>query len=163
MRSEATGLTDTAFEELRSRGLKAIETGKLEEAAESFAAALRLAGEQGDPKRIDLALCNWAAAVIELGRGDGEISRLREVLLRNGDPVSCRMAAYDIARYYELKKNYKKALFYARITQWVASTRDDLRERAAHYTCRHHAHEEPACPMLPALPSMWWCCHCGTT
>jgi tetratricopeptide (TPR) repeat protein len=127
-----TGLTDTAFEELRHRGLRAIETGELEEAAECFAAALRLAGEQGDPKRIDLALCNWAAAVIELGRGDGEISRLREVLLRNGDPVSCRMAAYDIARYYELKKNYKKALFYARITRdrsevlgrrdWLASS-----------------------------------------
>jgi tetratricopeptide (TPR) repeat protein len=42
------------------------------------------------------------------------------------------MAAYDIARYYELKKNYKKALFYARITRdrsevlgrrdWLASS-----------------------------------------
>jgi tetratricopeptide (TPR) repeat protein len=132
MRNEATGLTETAFEELRSRGLRAIETGELEEAAECFAAALRLADEQGDPKRIDLALCNWAAAVIELGRGDGEISRLREVLLRNSDQVNCRMAAYDIARYYELKKNYKKALFYARITRdrsevlgrrdWLASS-----------------------------------------
>jgi tetratricopeptide (TPR) repeat protein len=132
MRNEATGLTDTAFEELRHRGLRAIETGELEAAAEIFAAALRLANEQGDPKRIDLALCNWAAALIENGRGDGEISRLREVLLRNGDPVSCRMAAYDIARYYELKKNYKKALFYARITRdrsevlgrrdWLASS-----------------------------------------
>ncbi|MFL6235071.1 MAG: tetratricopeptide repeat protein [Thermoanaerobaculia bacterium] len=132
MRNEATGLTDTAFEELRNRGLRAIETGELEEAAESFAAALRLADEQGDPRRIDLALCNWAAAVIELGRGDGEVSRLREVLLRNSDLVNCRMAAYDIARYYELKKNYKKALFYARITRdrsellgrrdWLASS-----------------------------------------
>ena len=132
MRNGATGLTDQTFEELRNRGLRAIETGELEDAAEIFAAALRLANEQGDPKRIDLALCNWAAALIENGRGDGEISRLREVLLRNGDPVSCRMAAYDIARYYELKKNYKKALFYARITRdrsevlgrrdWLASS-----------------------------------------
>jgi len=131
MRDEAT-VAETAFEELRSRGLRAIETGELEEAAENFAAALRLAGEQGEPRRIDLALCNWAAALIELGRGDGEISRLREVLLRNSDPVNCRMAAYDIARYYELKKNYKKALFYARITRdrseilgrrdWLASS-----------------------------------------
>jgi tetratricopeptide (TPR) repeat protein len=131
MRNEAS-VAETAFEELRSRGLRAIETGELEGAAENFAAALRLAGEQGEPKRIDLALCNWAAALIELGRGDGEISRLREVLLRNSDPVNCRMAAYDIARYYELKKNYKKALFYARITRdrseilgrrdWLASS-----------------------------------------
>jgi tetratricopeptide (TPR) repeat protein len=132
MKNEATGLTETAFEELRKRGLRAIETGELEEAAESFAAALRLADEQREPRRIDLALCNWAAALIELGRGDGEISRLREVLLRNSDQVNCRMAAYDIARYYELKKNYKKALFYARITRdrsevlgrrdWLASS-----------------------------------------
>src|SRR3954452_10907718 len=134
MRNEATGPMDTVFEELRNRGLRAIETGELEEAAELFAAALRLAGEQGDPNRIDLALCNWAAAVIELGRGDGEISRLREVLLRNSDPVNCRMAAYDIARYYELKKHYKKALFSPRTPR----ARADLRGRRVWLPSSHN-------------------------
>ncbi|HEY0513812.1 MAG TPA: tetratricopeptide repeat protein [Thermoanaerobaculia bacterium] len=165
MRSEETGRTDAAFEELRNRGLRAIETGELEEAAESFAAALRLAREQGDLKRIDLALCNWAAAVIELGRGDGEISRLREVLLRNSDPVNCRMAAYDIARHYELKKNYKKALFYARITRdrsevlgrrdWLASSHNLigntlLAESFLEEACAEY---EKALELIPAEPS----------
>jgi tetratricopeptide (TPR) repeat protein len=165
MRSESTGRTETAFEELRNRGLRAIEMGELEEAAENFAAALRLAGEQGDPKRIDLALCNWAAAVIELGRGDSEISRLREVLLRNSDPVNCRMAAYDIARYYELKKNHKKALFYARITRdrsevlgrrdWLASSHNLigntlLAESFVEEACAEY---EKALEVIPAEPS----------
>jgi tetratricopeptide (TPR) repeat protein len=165
MRSEATGRTDTAFEELRNKGLRAIETGELEEAAENFAAALRLASDQGDPKRIDLALCNWAAAVIELGRGDSEISRLREVLLRNSDPVNCRMAAYDIARYYELKKNHKKALFYARITRdrsevlgrrdWLASSHNLigntlLAESFVEEACAEY---EKALEVIPVEPS----------
>ena len=51
-----------------------------------------------------------------MGRGDSELPRLREILVRNVDPVNCRIAAYNIARHYELTKNYKKSLFYARIT-----------------------------------------------
>lgn len=163
--SEELGRIETAFEELRSQGLRAIETGELEEAAEKFEAALGLAREHGDLKRIDLALCNWAAAVIELGRGDGEISRLREVLLRNSDPVNCRMAAYDIARYYELKKNYKKALFYARITRdrsevlgrrdWLASSHNLigntlLAESFVEEACAEY---EKALELIPAEPS----------
>lgn len=132
MKSVETRRPESSFEEFRVRGLRNIETGDLEEAAADFSVALKIARDENDPNRIDLALCNWSAALIELGRGDGEIARLREVLLRNSDPVNCRMAAYDIARYYELKKNYKKALFYARITrdrsegldrkEWLASS-----------------------------------------
>jgi tetratricopeptide (TPR) repeat protein len=165
MRSEETRRAEAAFEDLRNCGVRAIERGELEEAAESFAAALRLAREQGELKRIDLALSNWAAAVIELGRGDGEISRLREVLLRNSDPVNCRMAAYDIARYYELKKNYKKALFYARITRdrsealgrrdWIASSHNLigntlLAESFVEEACVEY---ERALELMPVEPS----------
>jgi tetratricopeptide (TPR) repeat protein len=165
MRSEETGHHEAAFEEFRKRGLRNIETGELDRAAEDFAAALEIARAQLDPRRIDLALCNWAAAVIELGQGDGEISRLREVLLRNSDPVNCRMAAYDIARYYELKKNYKKALFYARITRdrsevlgrrdWLASSYNLIGNTllAESFVQEAAAEYERALELVPTEPS----------
>ncbi len=88
--------------------------------------------DQGDPNLIDTTVCNRAAAMIEIGCGESELPRLREILVRNGDAANCRLAAYTIARHYELKKNYKKALFYARITrdrsegldrkEWLASS-----------------------------------------
>lgn len=123
---------EAAFEELRSRGERAIQAGHLEEAQEILEQALAWAREQGDQRLEDLAVCNRSAVVIELGRGDSELPRLREILLRNSDPAGCRIAAYNIARHYELTKNYKKALFYARITRdrseslgrrdWLASS-----------------------------------------
>jgi tetratricopeptide (TPR) repeat protein len=126
------GGIEAEFEELRSRGEKAIQAGRLDEAETLLDQALAWARAQADPRWIDLAVCNRSAVLIELGRGESELSRLREILLRNGDPTSCRVAAYNIARHYELTKNYKKALFYARITRdrsdalgrrdWLASS-----------------------------------------
>ncbi|MEA2601794.1 MAG: hypothetical protein QOF89_2786 [Acidobacteriota bacterium] len=132
MTIEVIGDVEAAFEEFRSRGQRALDAGRLEEAAEVLQTALALARQHGDPRLVDTTLCNRAAALIELGRGDGELPRLREILVRNSDPVNCRVAAYNIARHYELTKNYKKALFYARITRdrsellgrrdWLASS-----------------------------------------
>lgn len=123
---------DTAFEELRSRGQNAIDAGQLEEAVAILQTAVDLAVQQGDRRMIDLTRCNRGAALVELGRGESELPHLREILVRNGDPVSGRIAAYTIARHYEITKNYTKALFYARITldrsrlierrDWIASS-----------------------------------------
>jgi tetratricopeptide (TPR) repeat protein len=132
MRSEETGRVETAFEEIRHRGQQAIDAGRLEEAVEILQTAVDLAVQQGDPRLIDTTICNRAAAMIEIGAGESELPRLREILVRNSDPVNCRIAAYTIARHYEFTKNYKKALFYARITlsrseqldrrDWLASS-----------------------------------------
>src|SRR5215210_3997855 len=109
--------TRSIFDDLRERGVQAIEAGRIEEAAVLFNGALAWAREHGDDRQIDLAVCNRAAAAIDLGRGEGELPRLREILMRNADAVNCRVAAYNIARFYELAKSYKKALFYARIAR----------------------------------------------
>jgi tetratricopeptide (TPR) repeat protein len=132
MRSEETGRVETAFEEIRRRGQQAIDAGLLQEAVEILQTAVDLAIQQGDPRLIDTTICNRAAAMIEMGAGESELPRLREILVRNSDPVNCRIAAYTIARHYEFTKNYKKALFYARITlgrseqldrrDWLASS-----------------------------------------
>jgi tetratricopeptide (TPR) repeat protein len=116
MKSVETRRPETVFEEIRNRGQKAIDAGRLEEAVEILQTAVDLATEQGDPRLIDTTVCNRAAAMIEIGRGESELPRLREILVRNGDAANCRLAAYTIARHYEFNKNYKKALFYARIT-----------------------------------------------
>ncbi|HYU34520.1 MAG TPA: hypothetical protein VEW48_20405 [Thermoanaerobaculia bacterium] len=126
----------SAFEELRVRGAHAIEAGHLEAAEQLFEEALAWAREHGDSNLVDLALCNRAAAAIDLGRGERELPRLREILMRGADPVNCRIAAYNIARHYDLNKQFKKALFYAQIArdrsehlgrqEWLASSHNQI-------------------------------------
>jgi tetratricopeptide (TPR) repeat protein len=154
----------SVFEELKSRGAQAVEAGRLEDAKSLFEEALAWAREHGDPRQIDLAVCNRAAAAIELGCGESELPRLREILVRNANPVSCRIAAYNIARYYELIKSFKKALFYARIARersehlgrrdWLASSHNLigntlLAESFVEQACEEY---EKALEFMPAEP-----------
>jgi tetratricopeptide (TPR) repeat protein len=125
-------LSEAAFEEIRARGQAAIDADRLEEAVDILQTAVDLAIQQGDARLIDLTRCNRAAATVELGRGETELPQLREILVRNSDPASCRLAAYTIGRHYEVTRNYKKALFYARVAldrsrltgrhDWLASS-----------------------------------------
>lgn len=155
------------FDNLKQRGHQAAEAGRLDEAADIFARALELANEHGDPRLIDLAVCNKAAVAIVLGQGQPELPRLREILVQNGDPVNCRLAAYNIARYFELTKNFKKALFYGRIAreraerqerpEWVASSHNLignvlLAESMLDEAC---AEFEQALALMPQEPSVW--------
>jgi tetratricopeptide (TPR) repeat protein len=129
-------MTADTFEELRKRGEEAIRAGRLPEAESLYEQSLRWALEHGEPWQIDLGVCNRAAVTIELGHGESELPRLREILLRNANPQNCRLAAYNISRYYELTKNFKKSLFYARIAleraealgrrDWMASTHNRI-------------------------------------
>ena len=127
-----SGLTSCpAYELERARGLAALEAGSLDEARECFAAALAAARELGDPELVDRAFCNEAAVAISLGEIDAPVAPLRQILLRNHSAANCYLAAYNIARAYELRKDHKKGLFYARIArdraeslahrEWLAS------------------------------------------
>lgn len=155
------------FEDLRRRGQQAVDAGQLEEALALFDGALARAHELDDERLIDLAVCNRAAVAIVLGDGERELPRLREILVRNGDPVSCRLAAYNIARHYELAKSYKKAFFYARIArdraeqqgrqEWIASSHNLignilLAESHLEEAC---AEFEKALELMPAAPMIW--------
>lgn len=104
-----------AFEALRQAGLEALDEQHLDEALAIFERGVAVAEESGDQQKIDLARCNRAAVAIELRRGLTELPMLREILVRSADLANCRFAAYHIARHYELSKNFKKSLFYARI------------------------------------------------
>ncbi len=153
------------FDELRDRGAQAVEAGQLEEAESLFQQAFTWARAHGNQRQLDLAVCNLAAAATELGHGAAELPRLREILLRNADPVSCRVAAYNIARYYELTKSFKKALFYGRIARdrsesvgrrdWLASSHNLigntlLAESFVEEACGEY---EQALSLMPGEPS----------
>lgn len=155
------------FEELRDLGEEAVQAGRLEEAEALFEQALAWAHEHGEPWQVDLGICNRAAARIWLGRGESELSRLREILLRNANPHNCRLAAYNIARHYELTKNFKKSLFYARIAldrsealgrcDWVASAQNTignvlLAESFVDEACQRY---EKALELMPQDHGVW--------
>ncbi|MFY9820810.1 MAG: hypothetical protein WAM82_05475 [Thermoanaerobaculia bacterium] len=156
-----------SFEELKARGEEAVLAGRLEEAEELLVQARNWALEQGEPWQVDVALCNLAAVKIELGHGEGELPKLREILLRNANPQNCRLAAYNISRYYELTKNFKKSLFYARIAleraealgrqDWVASTHNRignvmLAESFIEQACTSY---ETALELMPDVQGVW--------
>jgi tetratricopeptide (TPR) repeat protein len=155
------------FAELRDLGERAVHVGNLEEAEVFFDQALTWAQEHGEPWQVDLGVCNRAAARIWLGRGEGEVARLREILLRNANPQNCQLAAYNISRYYELTKNYKKSLFYARIAleraqsmerqDWMASSQNQignvlLAESFVDEACQRY---ETALSLMPQDSSVW--------
>jgi tetratricopeptide (TPR) repeat protein len=136
MSDVSQGESPEVVEEFRERCYSLIEAGRLEEAEAIIRHALAAAQEQGDPRRIDGAVCALAAVAIQLGHGDGELPRLREILLRSSDAGNCRLAAYNISLHYEFARNYKKSLFYARIAydralqlgrpDWLAYSRNQL-------------------------------------
>jgi tetratricopeptide (TPR) repeat protein len=160
-------MSGRTFEELRDLGEEAVQAGRLEEAESLFDQALNLVQENGEPWQIDLGICNRAAARIWLGRGESELSRLREILLRNANPHNCRLAAYNVARHYELTKNFKKSLFYARIAlersetlgrrDWMASAQNTignvlLAESFVDEACQRY---ETALDLMPEDHSVW--------
>lgn len=158
---------DAWFEELRSRGYEAARSGRLEEAERICVEAVEWAREHGDLRQLDLAICNRAAVTIYQGRGACELPRLREILLRNGDPVNCRLAAYNISRHYELTKDFKKSLFYARIAleraeaigrcDWVASAHNHIGNvlLAESFVDQASERYDLALSLMPEEPSVW--------
>jgi tetratricopeptide (TPR) repeat protein len=129
-----------AFNALHTLGHSAFERANLEESAAQFQAALNLAEQWGDQQRADLAFCNLAGVEISHKAQDAldaaTTNRLREILMRNEDAVNSRLAAYNLSRLYEFRKEPRKGLFYARIAldrsmligreDWVASSHNQI-------------------------------------
>lgn len=123
-------------EQLRHEARKARDAGQLELAESLYQTAQRLAEESGDECDAERAYCGRASLAIELGRGEQYLGELRQVLMRNRDHENCFLAAYNIARAYEMGKANQKALFYARIArdrarvlgrvEWQASSHNQI-------------------------------------
>jgi tetratricopeptide (TPR) repeat protein len=109
-------LTDTlGFEALRDLARRATEAGDLAHALELLDHAREVARSSGERDLIDLATCNRSAVAIELGESEGPRTELRAMLGRDTSRANECLAAYQLARSFELDKNFKKALFYARL------------------------------------------------
>lgn len=116
------------LEALRTRGLEAVQAGHLEEALLYLEEAVTVAEALGEADPLDLAVCNRAAVRIELADDDRErlgheLESLRAILGRTTDTANAWLSAYYSARIYELERQYKKGLFYARMaldrSRWV--------------------------------------------
>lgn len=112
--SERPAPARQAFEALRRKAVEAADQGRFQDAYDLLGEALEQARSLGDPDLVDRAVCGRAAAALELG-GESQVGQLREILVRNSDEENCFLAAYTISRAYDLEREYRKALFYARI------------------------------------------------
>ncbi|MCH9649105.1 MAG: tetratricopeptide repeat protein [Deltaproteobacteria bacterium] len=123
---------DPSYLTLRDRGEAALQAGRPEEAYALFDASLRKANALEDPILVDRAVCNRAAARIVLGKVEAVVPELRTVLNHHADATNSRLAAYNLGRSYEQKKDFKKGAFYARTalnysqqlerSDWIASS-----------------------------------------
>ncbi len=103
------------FDAARENWARAIDAGHLEEAVGWLDAGLAWATAADEPQLRDRAFVVRAAVLLETGAGFDQVPELRTMLVRAHDAENGFLAAYSLARAYELRKEYKKALFYAQV------------------------------------------------
>lgn len=121
---------------LRADAKALVDAGDLDAAAKAYEAIETLALEIGDQDLIHLAVCNRGAVAVYQGRGAEFLPRLRAVLTESRSDDNAFLAAYSMSRYYELGKEHKKFLYYARIAlqraqsaakpDWLLNARNHL-------------------------------------
>jgi tetratricopeptide (TPR) repeat protein len=125
-----------SLDELRQRGAEAVNEGRYEEALLLYDEALETARRLDDADAVDLFLVNRAAVQIELVEEDDptlaeEQSTLRAILGRSGNAETGWLASYQLGRLHERRRDFKKALFYARMARDRAGWTDVPRWRSS--------------------------------
>ena len=116
----------TAAEALRKDALALLEKGDFAAALALYDQALAHAKDTGDGAFVDWIFACRAAASSRLGPANDDLLELKRILLRAGDPQTSFRAAYTSASIYELRRDYKKALFYNRIACEKAAQTGDV-------------------------------------
>jgi len=122
--SRAT-LPQEQFEQLRQKGHREAAEGRLDLAQETFSAAQRLALELGQADLADQALCNRCAISISQGGSERALRELQQVLMRSSEIRNRHLAAYNIALFYDFRRDYSRSLRYARLALGHASEIND--------------------------------------
>lgn len=112
-------------EELRRDALALLEKAEFAAALATYDRALEIARETGDADFEDWMFACRAAAASEAGPADAELLELKRILLRTNVAETAFRAAYTAARVYELRRDFKKALFYSRLATQHAESVDD--------------------------------------
>ena len=108
-------------EALRSEALELLEKGEFAVSLARYDEALESARETGDASFIDWIFACRAAAAAEVGPAEGELVELKRILLRGRESQTAFRAAYTSAHIYDLKRDFRKAAFYARLAQQHAT------------------------------------------
>ncbi len=101
------------LEFLRKTAKDAIWSGDYERALTLYEDGLALARSWKDRELEDLFTCNRATTLLEMDRQDFDLSRLKEIVLRNPGSQNAVLAGYASAHAHELRGEYAKAAFYA--------------------------------------------------
>ncbi|MDX1632902.1 MAG: hypothetical protein R3234_13610, partial [Thermoanaerobaculia bacterium] len=112
------------YESFRQEAIQLFQGGDLDRAEALFGNAIEAARELNDRRLLDTARCNRSAVRIARGDQDESVAELREILMGTPFPEVSFLSSYNIARAYELGKETKKGLFYARIARDRAETLD---------------------------------------
>ncbi len=110
------------LEFLRKTAKDALWAGDYERALTLYDDGLGLARAWKDRDLEDLFTCNRATTLIEMDRRDFDLSRLKEIVLRNPSGFNGMLAAYVTANAHEARGEYGKARFYAQTA--LARSRD---------------------------------------
>ncbi len=121
----APGSPQATAEEFRSSALALLERGDFQASLAEYDRALSAARESGDPSFADWIFSCRAAAAAEAGDAGDELIELKRILLRSTDPQTSFRASYTGARIYELRRDFRKALFYGRIARQHAERTGD--------------------------------------
>ncbi len=101
------------LEFLRKTARDAIWAGDYDRALTLYDDGLALARAWKDRDLEDLFTCNRATTLIEMDRSDFDLSRIKQILLRNPSSFNGVLAAYVSANAHEARGDYKRAIFYA--------------------------------------------------
>src|SRR5262249_15393447 len=101
------------LEFLRRTANDAVCAGDYEPALTLYDAGLALARAWRDRDLEDLFTCSRVTTLIEMDRSDFDLSRLKEILLRNPSSYNGILAAQVSANAHEARNEYAKARFYA--------------------------------------------------
>ena len=106
-----------AAEEARERAIGHGQRGDFVAALNCFDTALSHARETGDEAFVDWIFVSRAAAAVEVGASESDLLELKEILLRRTDPQIALRASSSLSVAFDLRRDTRKALFYARIAQ----------------------------------------------
>jgi tetratricopeptide (TPR) repeat protein len=101
------------LEFLRKTAKDALWAGDYDRALTLYEDGLALARAWKDRDLEDLFTCNRATTLIEMDRQDFDLSRLKEIVLRNSGSFNGVLAAYVTANAHEARGDFAKARFYA--------------------------------------------------
>jgi len=113
------------FDELMRAAETAFTGDDFEGAVSLYAEAQDVARDEGDHDGADRAFCSRCSVLIELDRGADQIPKLKEILLRSGNPGIRFHAAYCTAVAYDISGDTDKARSYADRASAVADELGD--------------------------------------